>query len=42
MGQVESRVLHLLGPKADELINVFAWAIQSGATMDTLQQAVFA
>jgi hypothetical protein len=28
-------VLHLLGPEADELINVFAWAIQSGATMDT-------
>jgi pyruvate/2-oxoglutarate dehydrogenase complex dihydrolipoamide dehydrogenase (E3) component len=41
-GRVESWVLHLLGPEADELINVFAWAIQSGATMDTLLQAICA
>jgi glutathione reductase (NADPH) len=33
---------HVLGPEADELINVFALAIQSGATTDALQQTIFA
>jgi glutathione reductase (NADPH) len=40
----EGRILgaHVLGPEADELINVFALAIQSGATTDSLQQTIFA
>lgn len=33
---------HLLGPEADELINVFALAIQSGITADELKQIIFA
>jgi len=33
---------HVLGQEADELINVFAVAIQSGATKDTLEQTIFA
>jgi glutathione reductase (NADPH) len=33
---------HVLGPEADELINVFALVIQSGATTDTFQQTIFA
>jgi glutathione reductase (NADPH) len=42
--EATGRVLgaHVLGPEADELINVFAMAIQSGTTTDTLQQAIFA
>jgi glutathione reductase (NADPH) len=40
----EGRILgaHVLGPEADEFINVFALAIQSGATTDSLQQTIFA
>ena len=33
---------HVLGPEADELINVFALAIQSGVTAETLKQTIFA
>ena len=33
---------HVLGPEADELINVFALAIQSQATAEMLQQTIFA
>jgi glutathione reductase (NADPH) len=33
---------HVLGPEADELINVFVLAIQSGATTDALQEMIFA
>jgi glutathione reductase (NADPH) len=39
-----NRVLgaHVLGPEADELINIFALAIQSGTTAESLQQTIFA
>jgi glutathione reductase (NADPH) len=39
-----NRVLgaHVLGPEADELINVFALAIQSEMTAETLKQTIFA
>ncbi len=33
---------HVLGPEADEFINVFALAIQSGITTETLEQTIFA
>ena len=33
---------HLLGPSADELINVFALAIRHGLTADDLKDAIFA
>ena len=33
---------HVLGPEADELINVFALAIHSQATAEMLQQTIFA
>jgi glutathione reductase (NADPH) len=33
---------HLLGPEADELINVFALAIQTGMPGDKLEQILFA
>jgi glutathione reductase (NADPH) len=33
---------HLLGPEADELINVFAFAIQSGIPADRLGKIIFA
>ncbi len=33
---------HLLGPSADELINVFALAIRRGLTAEDLQDAIFA
>ncbi len=33
---------HLLGPEADELINIFAFAIQSGVSADKLKQILFA
>jgi len=33
---------HVLGPEADELINVFALAIQSQATAEMLQETIFA
>ena len=33
---------HVLGPEADEFINVFALAIQSGITAETLEQTIFA
>jgi glutathione reductase (NADPH) len=33
---------HLLGPQADELINLFALGLRAGLTADDLRQAVFA
>jgi len=40
----DGRILgaHVLGPEADELINIFAFAIQSGVSADTLKQILFA
>ena len=33
---------HLLGPSADELINIFALAIRRGLTADDLKDTIFA
>jgi glutathione reductase (NADPH) len=33
---------HLLGPEADELINLFALAIETGSTAETLKRVIFA
>ena len=33
---------HLVGPHADEVINLFAFAIRTGRTAKELQDAIFA